>query len=376
MYKNSRRLSENRGKELRVLSPKETIKFLGSFYDVPKTTLSIEVVKICNLLCPGCWVDLGSIKSDTLIDMRLLETIMKFGRNVGIDKVCFVGGEPTLHPQLSDIVKHAISLGYAGTSITTNGVFPPAKMQELAKSGLNNISFSIDGSSSEVHDKIRPSLSGKSTFNLTLNNFNKAISYSKEYGFEVRVNHTLFPSNFYDAESMIKLVAGIGVKRIRIHFSFPGDQNRRSNSKCGDQHDYIHPNSWVPLCIKCKELSKQLGIEILISTVYGTQEVHKAQTMKPPYLHVQSNGNLLMCNTHARLVNSRQQFFGTIIDESRIMANMDCILFDESQKGNCCKAIPKLILMLPKWFQNQIKDAGGMGCIYLPGLLVDSKHWN
>ncbi|MCL5774034.1 MAG: hypothetical protein M1536_06600, partial [Firmicutes bacterium] len=99
------------------------------------------------------------------------------------------------------------------------------------------------------------------------------------------------------------------------------------------------------------------------------QEVNKAQIIKPPYLQVQSNGNLVMCNTHMRLADEHQHSFGIIVNENCIMLNEDCIIFDESPKGTCCKAIPKLLLNLPEALRTQINEVGGMGCIYLPGPL-------
>ena len=92
--------------------------------------------------------------------------------------------------------------------------------------------------------------------------------------------------------------------------------------------------------------------------------------MHPPYLQVQSDGNLLMCHTHARLLDTRQKYFGRIINENQIELNEESVLFDPSVKGTCCKAIPRLIPLLPEEIQKKINDIGGLGCIYLPGPLI------
>lgn len=360
------------------LSQSETFYFLSKFYNLRKTTMSVEIVSSCNLRCPGCWVNfshgLSSTKSIEIMDADILETTLEFGRNMGISKLSLLGGEPTLHPQLPEIIKKAFTLGYEKVSITTNGVFASSKIEELASSNLSNISFSIDGSTPEIHNMIRPSPNGKDTFSLTIKNLKKAILYSRLFGFTVTVNHTIFPGNFHDTESMIKFVVGIGVKRCRLHFTFPGDIGRNkaminANTMLPDQDKYIMAEDWLKLYNRCKTLARQLNAEIQVARVYGVSEVNKTAAIKVPYLNVLPNGELLMCQTHSRLRDKDRHNFATIIDEERIKLNKNCILFNSSLKGTCCKAIPELIKQLPIYARDRIGKIG-MGCFFLPSPLA------
>jgi sulfatase maturation enzyme AslB (radical SAM superfamily) len=360
-------------KEEGCLSRLETFNFLSKFYNLRETTMSVEIISSCNLRCPGCWVknshNLSTARTIEVMDVGILERTLKFGRNMGISKISLLGGEPTLHPQLPEIIKKAYALGYEKVSITTNGVFASSKIEELAASNLSNISFSIDGSTPEMHNMIRPSMNGRDTFSVTINNLRKALIYSKEYGFTVTVNHTIFPANFHDTESMIKFVASIGVKRCRLHFTFPGDGERNVAVKDVNAHNqdngtYILPEDWLALYDRCKTLSRLLGIEIQIARVYGRSEVAKTMAIKAPYLDVLPNGKLLMCSTHSRLSNKERHTFATIADERSIELNKGCILFNSSSKSTCCKAIPELVKQLPDHVRNRIKRLG-MGCSFL-----------
>jgi sulfatase maturation enzyme AslB (radical SAM superfamily) len=308
------------------------------------------------------------------MDAGILETTLKFGRNMGISRLSLLGGEPTLHPQLTEIIKMAYALGYEKVSITTNGVFASSKLEELVSSNLSNISFSIDGSIPEIHNVIRPSMNGKDTFSVTIKNLKKAVLYSSKYGFTVTVNHTIFPGNFQDTESMIRFVADIGVKRCRIHFTFPGDGERKVEAKGAsilnqDNGTYIMPEDWLTLYDRCERLSRELSIEIQIARVYGSTEVIKTKRLKSPYLNVLPKGELLMCSTHSRLRNKNRHIFATIIDAERIKLNENCILFNSSLKDTCCKAIPELIKQLPRYARDRI-DKIGMGCFFLPSPLA------
>jgi sulfatase maturation enzyme AslB (radical SAM superfamily) len=359
------------------LSPSETIYFLSKYYKLKETTMSVEIVSSCNLRCPGCWVNfshgLSTSKSVEVMNAEILERTLKFGRNMGISRISLLGGEPTQHPELSEIIRRAYVLGYE-VSITTNGVFTSSKMKELASTNMSNISFSIDGSTPEIHNMIRPSMNGNDTFSVTINNLRRAVLYSKKYGFTVTANHTIFSANFHDTESMIRFVADIGVRRCRIHFTFPGDQQRTTAMKglnTNNKHDVssIMPEDWLKIYDHCKTLSKELGIEIKIARVYGSAEVLKTVEIKVPYLNVLPNGDLLMCPSHSRLKSKDKHTFATIVGESRIKLNEDCILFNSAFNATCCKAIPELIKQLPEYIRDKI-DNIGMGCFFLPSPLA------
>ncbi|MGR3174566.1 MAG: hypothetical protein ACUZ8N_08220 [Candidatus Scalindua sp.] len=262
-------------KERGCLSQSETFNFLSKYYNLRETTMSVEIVRSCNLRCPGCWVNFSH---------------------------------------------------------------------------------------------------GLSTASVIINNLRKAVLYSKEYGFTVTVNHTIFPANFHDTEAMIRFVASIGVKRCRLHFTFPGDEERNAAVKDASTHNqdrgtYIMPEDWLGLFDRCRTLSGELGIEIQSARVYGHSEVVKTAVIKAPYLNVLPNGELLMCPTHSRLSNKERHNFATIADERRIKLNENCILFKSPSKSTCCKAISELIKQLPGYMRERINRVG-MGCFFLPSPLA------
>ncbi len=68
--------------------------------------------------------------------------------------VRFTGGEPLLHPHITEFIKKCKNYGYE-TSIITNGYLLPNLAEKIADSGLDQIIISIDGSKPEIHDKLR-----------------------------------------------------------------------------------------------------------------------------------------------------------------------------------------------------------------------------
>ncbi len=84
----------------------------------PENTLQIFITDKCNLRCPECFYGkwLGSFEMD-------LETyrahVLKYAGQ--IKKITLLGGEPTLHKQLADIVRFNAGMGFK-TTVYTNGV--------------------------------------------------------------------------------------------------------------------------------------------------------------------------------------------------------------------------------------------------------------
>jgi MoaA/NifB/PqqE/SkfB family radical SAM enzyme len=242
-------------------SYRESHRLLGRFFDLPDTTLAIEIAESCNLKCAGCWVGisrdgLGLPGPIQLMNDHALSDAMNFGREFGLKKLSLIGGEPTLHPNIVAIIKNGLEMGYERVSITTNGVLGEGRLIEILESGISNVTFSVDGSTPEVHDEIRPSFSGKSTFTRTIRNVERAVMYAKDCGFSVKINHTIFPENYHDALDMMYLVESMNVDGIRFHYSMPGDR--------GDASEFISPNDWSRLVDAVHEA--RLGMTIISRT--------------------------------------------------------------------------------------------------------------
>ena len=343
-----------------ILTPEDTREFLGKLFTLPETTLTIEVARSCNLRCRGCWVgisrhDLWTSEISSVIDDSLLNRALSLGRNLAIDKLGLVGGEPTLHPNLGGIIRQARAMGYKSISVTTNGVVSAKRLCEIISSGIANISFSIDGSHPELHNRLRPSPNGKDTFHITMRNLEFALANSRMFGYEVRVNNTVYARNAHDTESLVRFLSQKGVKKIRLHFTMPEDL---------DVGVHISPSHWLELYAKLKCLAEELDIQLMMQPVYGSEALSQARFRKSPYMHLQPDGNLILCAAYARLTDSRKRSFAFIQDEQRISVNPQFFASGPETNAVCCHGVPKLISQMPKELRDQAYKHG-MGCIIL-----------
>lgn len=118
-----------------------------------------NVTKKCNLRCRFCgaWKD-GSTGLRGNESLSLLESI-GIVRNIadsGVWYLSICGGEPLLHGGVFGIMKEAKKRGLI-VNISTNGLLLKECAKELADSGVDFVTVSIDGPDSEVVEKVRGS---------------------------------------------------------------------------------------------------------------------------------------------------------------------------------------------------------------------------
>src|SRR6187549_907372 len=71
-------------------------------------TLSIEPTTSCNLRCPECPSGLRSFTRDTgMLQMDLFKKVLSEVENHLLYLYLYFQGEPYLHPQFSELVRHA-----------------------------------------------------------------------------------------------------------------------------------------------------------------------------------------------------------------------------------------------------------------------------
>jgi radical SAM protein with 4Fe4S-binding SPASM domain len=103
----------------------------------------LEITRTCNLRCPHCFVEGGKARSTELPTERIMELLDEWAE-MGVFSLIITGGEPTIHPDFSDIVQRAYDLGFV-VGIPTNGTtLTEAIIERLPRDDVI-VSMSIDG---------------------------------------------------------------------------------------------------------------------------------------------------------------------------------------------------------------------------------------
>ncbi|MFQ5858660.1 MAG: GTP 3',8-cyclase MoaA, partial [Anaerolineae bacterium] len=114
--------------------------------------LRISLIDRCNLRCVYCMPTNGLrfLPDEQLLTVDEIELIARAAASVGFRKIRFTGGEPTLRPELVEIVRRVAAIdGVEDITITTNGIRLPHMAQDLAEAGLRRVNVHIDTLNSE-----------------------------------------------------------------------------------------------------------------------------------------------------------------------------------------------------------------------------------
>ncbi len=112
-------------------------------------TMLLLINRGCNLRCSFCdlWSDFENMPLERILP--LLDQAVEIGTRT----LVITGGEPFIHPDLWRVVAAAKARGMA-VNITTNGTLIDKHWDALVTSGVDSLSFSIDGMP-PTHDRIR-----------------------------------------------------------------------------------------------------------------------------------------------------------------------------------------------------------------------------
>ncbi len=118
--------------------------------------LRISLTDRCNLRCVYCMpADMVFQQQSHLLSDEELIRLVRIATRVGFDRVRLTGGEPTVRPNLVDIVGGIAALpGIQEIAMTTNALKLEKLAEPLARAGLKRVNISIDTLDAERFFKI------------------------------------------------------------------------------------------------------------------------------------------------------------------------------------------------------------------------------
>ena len=104
----------------------------------------LEPTSACNLACEGCYRNTGKGKHKTLSEIR---SDLNIFRKLRIsDCISITGGDPLVHPQITDIVRLCKEMGWKPI-VNTNGLaLDQKRLQSLKNNGVSGFTFHVDTS--------------------------------------------------------------------------------------------------------------------------------------------------------------------------------------------------------------------------------------
>lgn len=165
-----------------------------------------ELTSGCPNKCIYCYNDSHNRRTQELSSKKKMEIANQL-IEAGIFQVCLTGGEPLACPEYLDLLRYFRTNGVLVGSIFSGGCMTPAKINQICEY-VSMIQVSLDGSTSEIHDRVR----GRE------GSFDEAVTTIKAFvakGKQVKVSFATTKYNIDDLENTYKLCESLGVSSFR-----------------------------------------------------------------------------------------------------------------------------------------------------------------
>ncbi len=221
-----------------------------------------HILTACNLQCKHCYINKAQHGSATLSRETIERWLRLFCDPTKKSNLVFLGGEPTLHPDLAACVATAKQLGYSVT-VDSNGYLFHDFLEKTDPKQLDYLSFSLDGPDSITNDAIR----GKGVFNTCIGNIEKAINF----GFRVSVIYTVSNKNIEHLHRMIPLLTELGVKRFFIQvIGLRGESAKTSESSVDrkSESSQVSREKWLQVVPEVARKGAEAGLHVTYPKVF------------------------------------------------------------------------------------------------------------
>jgi radical SAM protein with 4Fe4S-binding SPASM domain len=212
----------------------------------------IELTNKCNLECSHCANNSGpslplyeGMKEDDW------KNTIKTAYSLGTKSIQFIGGEPTIHPELIPLINYAHDLGIKSIEVFTNGTRISDGFLETVKRTNTQIAISVYGHTEELHNHVTLN---KHAFKATLKGIKKLI----ENKVELRLGCVLSANNKEFKNDIQRFYTELGVEHIgydnerkigRLGTSSAKEEIKQLCGHCGSNRVAITASGKVYPCI-------------------------------------------------------------------------------------------------------------------------------
>jgi len=171
---------------------------------------NIHIIAACNYRCGFCFTKNLEHVVMTLDQWEPIFTCLK---KLGISKINFAGGEPTMYPHFIEICELTKSMGFT-VSIVSNGSKINSQLIQKMKESVGWVGLSVDSPDNEVEKAV-----GRQCADVNhIENIIKAADLAHENGIKVKLNITVIKQSWnQDFSNLIRRINPDRVKAFKVH---------------------------------------------------------------------------------------------------------------------------------------------------------------
>jgi len=243
-----------------------------------------HILTACNLSCRHCYINPREHGTGTVSRQNLEKWLELFHDKNKETNVIFLGGEPTMHPDLPHAIRFAKDLGYGSITVDTNGFLFHDFLAQVKSAELDFLSFSLDGPTPAVNDMLR----GPGVFETCTANIKAAVAA----GFNVSLIYTVSRYNIAHLHRMVPFLAEWGVRRFFIQVI--GIRGKTAKDDAG--HWQLAPGDWLEIIPQVAADAARHGITVIFPKVYlGPGEKFECAGRVAENYFIFPNGRVYQC---------------------------------------------------------------------------------
>lgn len=115
----------------------------------------LTVNRACNMRCPWCYASTTEYDKDATMPLTLAKQLIDLFGDLGAKNIIILGGEPTIYPHLTKVIKYAIARGIKPV-IVTNGkrLSDYSYTKSLREAGLKELTISLKAVEAEEYQSL------------------------------------------------------------------------------------------------------------------------------------------------------------------------------------------------------------------------------
>jgi len=234
----------------------------------PLNCLYFYLTEGCNLACRHCWIQpkyQGEGKSFPSLGLDLFKSIIEQAIPLGLTSVKLTGGEPLLHPNISEMLDY-IKEKNLRLVVETNGVLAsPELCKKLKDCKGTFVSVSVDGILPETHEWVR---GVKGSWLKTIQGIKNLVAA----GLRPQIIMSIMKKNKDQIEPLVRMAEAIGAGSVKFNLVQPtarGEQMHKDGETL-TLEELLEIGNWVE-----HKLSKTCSIKLFYSHPMAFRPMHR-----------------------------------------------------------------------------------------------------